>query len=72
MVLSQTNTAGMVLESLTKIEAELAKLNAARVEQHEATVNLDKELQETLDVLVNNFDLISLEHKRIDCEEKIQ
>lgn len=53
MVLSQSDTAAQVLESLSKIETELAKMDMAHVEQFEATENLTKELHETLDVLVN-------------------
>lgn len=53
MGLSESNIAAQVLENLSKIETELAKLDVARDEQREATEKLNKEFQETLDVLVN-------------------
>lgn len=54
MMLSNSNVAAQeMLKNLSQIETELAKLNKTRVEQHEATETLNKELQEAFDILVN-------------------
>lgn len=57
MGLSESNIAAQVLENLTKIETELAKLDMARDEQREAKEKLNKEFQETLSVLVTTNSL---------------
>lgn len=54
MALSQSNTADLVLENVSKLEAKLEELDSVQSGQ-QVLDDLGKELQEILDVLVNNF-----------------
>lgn len=55
MVLSESDTAGQVLKNMTKLQTEIERLQSFRVEDDEMIKDLDKELQETLELLVNSL-----------------
>lgn len=55
MVLSESNAAALVLEQVSQLQTKLGEFASDQTEQHKILEDLDKELEETLNVMVSSF-----------------